>query len=92
MKTPKIIVTINHPNCDITNVILATDTIFPAIMLHKPTGVIQITPLTIFMTTSKIVAHKSFTTCPLEPVVPKMLPNIIQKKTIPILLVPNLKI
>lgn len=59
--------------------------------LLTPIGVNHITPVTIFMITSKMAWKKSITTWPLGPRVPKRLPKIRQKKTRPSVLVPDLK-
>uniref|UniRef100_A0A1A9V0V0 Uncharacterized protein n=1 Tax=Glossina austeni TaxID=7395 RepID=A0A1A9V0V0_GLOAU len=78
----------NHINCAITKCRSVTPKILPAITELIPTGVNHITHVTIFMTTSNIAAKKSTTTCPLEPIVPRNVPNTKQKNTIPNVLVP----
>uniref|UniRef100_A0A1B0C4R4 Uncharacterized protein n=1 Tax=Glossina palpalis gambiensis TaxID=67801 RepID=A0A1B0C4R4_9MUSC len=78
----------NHINCAITKCRSVTPKILPAITELIPTGVNHITHVTIFITTSNIAAKKSTTTCPLEPIVPRNVPNTKQKNTIPNVLVP----
>lgn len=79
----------NQANWDITRARSLTPRILPAITLDMPIGVSHMTPVTIFMTTSKTAVKNCITTCPFSPIVPKRVPKTRQKKTIPRVLVPE---
>ena len=60
--------------------------------LAMPTGEIHMMRLTIFMMTSSITTKKSMTGLALFPTEPRTVPKVRQKKIIPKVLVPDLKI
>ena len=85
-------VTMNRPSCDITVPMLATPRILAAMTLLMPMGESHMMMPTILMMTSSMTEKNLITPSAFSPSDPRTVPNAKQKKMIPSVFVPFLRI